>query len=192
MLCLDPRWSRVPIVCRNPLLGRRLMLNAARPPVEGNVTVPCHKAAVHGRAIFIDMAAPCSAHAHMHHCSVVGEDAALPDAAGKTDATIAESVVHATIETNMRAPIAVIEHEHSVVPAPVTRRPKRADVGRRHPRSWYPEVAVRPVTPIPRRPHQTWIGADRLFVDRQPRRSKPDADKDSRARRHGDDANKQS
>jgi hypothetical protein len=181
MLGLVTGGSNMRLVRRGLLFGRGLVLNPSGAAVESHVAVPGHKAAVHGRAVFIDMAAPCSARAHMHHYSVVGENSALPNAAGKANAAIAETVVHASIKAHRRTPVAFIEDKKPVVPAPITRRPQRANVGRGHPCARHPEIVAVSIAPISRCPHQAWIGADGLLVNRQHRGSKIDADQNTSA-----------
>src|SRR5262249_55947868 len=88
--------------------------------------------------------------------TVVVEAVASPVAAEISDAPVAEAVVDAAVVTDVQAPVAAVEYEQAIVPAPVTRRPQRADVRRKNPRARHPIVAVdRIVGPVTRRPDVT-------------------------------------
>jgi hypothetical protein len=55
--------------------------------------------------------------------AVIGKCPVVPVAAEKPDAVIAESVIDAAVETDMRSPIAGMERVDAVVPTPPGRRP---------------------------------------------------------------------
>jgi hypothetical protein len=59
------------IVLRYPLLRARFVMNAAWAAAERNMAVPGNIAPLHDRAILIDMSAPSTAHANMHHGGVI-------------------------------------------------------------------------------------------------------------------------
>jgi hypothetical protein len=180
------------IVLGNSLVGCGRMIDSTRAAAERYMAIPGHKATVHSHAILIDMAAPSAAHAHMHYRGVIGEDSAPPHAAGKADAAISEAVVYAAIVANVRSPVAFMEHKQTAGPAPVSGSPKRTNVWRRHPRPGNPVVAFVAVGPVARRPHQSRLGANGLYINRQHRGSKPDTDEYSRERGRGNEEDKQS
>ena len=175
------------IVLGHPFLGARFVMNAARTAAEGNVAVSGHKTTLDNCMIFIHMPAPSSAHAHMHHGRVVGEDAAPPEAAGKADAAVPKAVIHAAVVADVRAPVAIIEPVMATEPAPVAGSPQRSNIRSRYPRAWNPEVAVRAIGPVTGRPHQPRLGADGLLINRQRWRRKPHADKNTSVRGSGND-----
>ena len=190
MLCLKACRSHVPVVFRDPLLGARLVLNPAWTAAEGHVSGIRNRVPFDHRAVnesIVD-----DRRIHVHHRRVVGEKSSPPFAAGEADAQVAAAVIHATVVAHVGTPIPIVKNILPVAPAPIAGRPQRADVGHRHPRAWHPEISIRPVGPVPRRPHHVWIGADRLFVNRQHRRSKPDTDQDARTRTHGNSTQQQS
>src|SRR5262249_44801299 len=100
--------------------------------------------------------------------------------AHKSNSTVSESVVHATIEADMRAPITGMKHIHAFVPAPIAWRPQHARLRRRHPYSWHPVISFIAVSPIARRPHVTLHWARRVAPPaprprRRPALAKPQA-----------------
>lgn len=68
--------------------------------------------------------------------AVIEECAVTPIAALIANAVIAEAVVHAAIETDVRPPIADVEDIDAVIPTPLGGRPQQAGRRRRHPRPW--------------------------------------------------------
>jgi hypothetical protein len=79
--------------------------------------------------------------------AVVVEVVAVPIAAIVAISGVAEAVVYAAIEADMKTPVAAIEAPAVVVPAPVSGCPKRSVVGRGAPCAGNPVVACR--SPIP-------------------------------------------
>jgi len=59
---------------------------------------------------------------HIHHGAVVEESAATPFAAEEAGAAVAEAIINATVEADLRAPVAFIPSENALVPAPEDRR----------------------------------------------------------------------
>src|SRR5580698_3379383 len=103
------------------------------------------------------------------HREVVAEGSIVPISAFIADTTVAEAIVDATVEADMRAPVAAIPGEGAAAPSPITGGPEQAHRGRLHVRTRHPEVAFTPVTPVARRPQISCAGEDGLFIDRQPR-----------------------
>jgi hypothetical protein len=79
--------------------------------------------------------------------AVVVEVIAVPIAAVVADAGVAEAVVDATVEADVRPPEAAVEAPAVLVPAPVARGPESAVVRRSTPGAGDPVVAGR--TPVP-------------------------------------------
>lgn len=63
----------------------------------------CRGVADHGA---IDVGVAYHDRVHMHHRCVVAEMAAFPPPADKAHSEVSETVIHATVESNMRTPIA--------------------------------------------------------------------------------------
>src|SRR5580658_4046976 len=59
---------------------------------------------------------------------VVVVTAVVPVTACESYANVAESIIDATVITDVIAPVTPIEHIGAIVPAPVTRRPQGTDV----------------------------------------------------------------
>jgi len=70
--------------------------------------------------------------------AVVVEVMTAPVAAKVADANVAEAVIDAPIEADVRSPVTAMETIVSAVPAPVGRCPERAIVGRRAPHAGKP------------------------------------------------------
>src|SRR3984885_9315951 len=117
---------------------------------------------------------------HMHNGGVVEESAAAPFAAAETDAAVSEAVINATVEADLRSPIAGIPGVDTVVPSPVARGPKQADGGRLDPCARYPVVAgVIVPSPVTGCPQIASAGTDRLLINRKRRRTNANRDTDS-------------
>src|SRR5262249_57711527 len=112
--------------------------NTAGPAVKRHAIRVVHD----HRAVHIDVA---------HHRFVYADDRGVvvkrrtaPFAAVESDAGIAEAIVHAAIEADVRTPISAVPSVNAVTPAPVSRRPKQPGTRRGHPHSTNPVVAGRP------------------------------------------------
>src|SRR5579863_1511526 len=127
---------------------------------------------------------------HIGHRPVVEKVSIVPASAREAFSKIAEAVVDAPVESDLRAPIAVIVNKRAVRPSPVRRGPKKTDFRGLHPCSRHPVVIAVVVAPGPvsRRPDIAVAGAHRLLVDRQRRRAERDRDSHlpERSRRHDD------
>ena len=108
--------------------------------------------------------------------AVVVEVPTSPVSARIPGANIAETVIDAPIETDMRAPITRIPDVNTLMPAPIARRPEQADRRRRRPGTGHPVVAVRAVSPVAGSPDITVTGTRRLLINRQYRWSDRDRD----------------
>src|SRR5579872_7309426 len=105
MLQLVGSWLEVALIRRLHLHRRRMHRNALA-TIEAYVVDVDDRGLLDDRAVLVhigDMDA-----AKVRHCAVVGEHSAAPLAAGEADAAEAEAVVHATVEPNMRAPLAAV------------------------------------------------------------------------------------
>jgi hypothetical protein len=110
------------------------------------------------------------------HGRVVSEDAVAPVAALVAGAHIAETVIDAAVESDMRPPIATVEDVHALTPAPIARGPEQTDGRRLHPGSRHPVIALGTISPKAGRPDVAGVGNFRLIVERQLRRRDRHAD----------------
>src|ERR1700761_909652 len=92
---------------------------------------------------------------HVGHRAVVEEVITAPLAAAKSDAAVAEAVVNAAVETDVRSPVPSVEKIDAALEAPVAGGPKEAGCGRHDPRARNPVIAVVTVSPVAGRPHIT-------------------------------------
>jgi hypothetical protein len=99
------------------------------------------------------------------HGRVVAKDAVSPVAALVAGAHIAETVIDAAVESDMRPPIASMENVHAVIPAPIARGPEQPDGRRLHPGSRHPVIAVGTISPKAGRPNVARPGNFGLIVD---------------------------
>jgi hypothetical protein len=103
------------------------------------------------------------------HFSVVDEGATTPIAALVAYADIAEPIVNAAVESNMRSPEACVPYVDAIAPAPVSGRPEQAHLRRLHPGSWNPVITIRTPRPISGRPNVIRSRAVGLHIDRKRR-----------------------
>jgi len=108
---------------------------------------------------------------HVHDRGVVVEIAALPISTGEAGADVAESVVDATVKSDIWAPVTGVPEKGAVVPAPVSRCPQEANFRRFSPGSRNPVIVViiGVPSPIAGRPQIAFAGTDGLGVHRQNR-----------------------
>ena len=111
---------------------------------------------------------------------VVAEHPTTPYAADEADTTVAEAVVNAAIEADVRAPITGVPSIGAPYEAPIAGSPKEAGCGSKHPSAGNPKVAVWAIGPITGSPDITGSRADRLRINRK--RGRPDVNGDT----HGD------
>src|SRR5271155_2221 len=120
--------------------------------------------------------------------SVVVEAVSAPVAAFITSAVVAEAVVHAAVEADMRAPVSGVPEVAAITPAPISRRPEHTDCRSEHPGSGNPVVVVAIPCPVAGCPDVVGTGANGLGIDRQGRWCGADCDSNAylRERRSGD------
>ncbi len=113
---------------------------------------------------------------HVHDRGVVVEVVALPVSASEAGADVAESVVYAAVESDIRSPVTSVPDEHAVVPAPVSGSPEEANFGCLNPGPRNPVIVaiIRVPSPIAGRPKITFAGTDRLGIHGQNRRCNRD------------------
>src|ERR1035441_10196610 len=85
---------------------------------------------------------------HVIHRAVVAEGSVIPISAFIADTTIAEAVVDAAVEADMRAPIAFIPGVGVAAPTPIPGGPEEADFGSHDPGTRHPEVAFITIAPV--------------------------------------------
>src|SRR5271163_3567204 len=119
----------------------------------------------------------------VHHGGVVRKDSAIPASPDEANAAIAESIINAAVESNVRAPIACMENVPAAAPAPISRSPEKADSWRHNPCAGHPEITIRPISPISRGPEVSRTRADGLVIYRQRRRSDMHRDAHTNLRR---------
>src|SRR6202158_993556 len=155
---LVPRFD-VTVVLRNPFAFAFARLNSVRPAVEAYTVEVVH----HHRAVVCVVN---HGHVDVAHRAIVDELSSAPFSAPETYARVAEAIINAAIETDVRSPVAAVPHVHAFVEAPIPGRPEEAGLRSHHPRSWHPVIALVAVSPIPRRPDITRGRANRLDVHR--------------------------
>jgi hypothetical protein len=109
----------VALLRRCPLRCRWRGGDAARPTIETHT--------VDGRVVIDDglvVGVVNNRRVYMGDSSVIGEMTAVPTTACETDASVAEAVVHATVEAHCLAPVAGTKSIYATVKSPVPRRPQ--------------------------------------------------------------------
>jgi len=122
----------VAIVLGDALIGARTAHDSTR-TVEG---VP-RPARYHHPAIDIHVR---EADAYCQHRRVVFEEAARPAAADESGAVVPESVVHASIKSDVRTPVPGMPEIGRALIAPISGRPQQTRLRRRHPHAGNPVV----------------------------------------------------
>jgi hypothetical protein len=102
--------------------------------------------------------------------AIVVEVIIVPVSTLVTAADIAKAIVHAAVEADITAPVAVVKSVSATEESPVTWRPQRALIGRLRPGTRDPIVSLVRVSPVARRPEVAGGGDWRLLIIRQRRR----------------------
>jgi hypothetical protein len=169
------------LLVRHCLLCRRSrVLNSAGTAVVSDMMRVGYDAGFDDCTVYIGGVNICLIHAN--HRRVIRKRVAAPFAACEPDATESEAVVHAAVVAHVLAPVTVMKSVLAAVPAPVRRCPHCAHVRGWHPRAWIPVVVpiVVGIRPVAGRPHQIWLGAYRLLIYGQSRRSEANIDGDAK------------
>ena len=103
---------------------------------------------------------------HVIHRAVVVESSVIPISAFIADTTIAEAVVDATVEADIRTPVAAVPGVGVAAPTPITGSPEETNFGSHHPRTRHPEVAFTTISPVAGRPQIAVGGSHGLRVHR--------------------------
>ena len=103
--------------------------------------------------------------AEVADAGVVEEAIATPLAALEARAKVAEAVVDASVEADVRAPVAGVEAVETGIPGPIGRGPEEARFRCHHPGAGDPVVAFRTIGPIAGSPEEAVAGADGLGID---------------------------
>ena len=107
----------------------------------------------------------------VRHIAVISESAVIPVRAVIAPACIPKAIVDATIETNVRSPVAGMPPVVAALIIPIRRRPECIHPRRENPRAWNPVIAAaRSISPIAGRPVVTVAWNRRLAVFRKRRR----------------------
>jgi hypothetical protein len=117
------------------------------------------------------------------HRPVVVKGSTIPVATLVALSTVTKAVVDASVETDLRSPVAIVEHVSAIIPAPVAGGPEQARFGGFHPRAWHPVIAFVAVGPIARRPDVALSRRHRLRVDGERGGSDVDGNADLRKSR---------
>ena len=126
-----------------------------------------------------------------HHRAVIKETSAAPVPSTKADSAIAEAIVDAPVEANMRPPVTSVPCIQTTTIAPITRRPKNTNRWRVYPHARDPVVACRLVAPIARRPHISIPRTNRLRINRKNWRRNRNRHKDASKRLHRQNTGRQ-
>ena len=100
---------------------------------------------------------------------VVEERVARPSAAIVAVSRIAVAVINPTVETDARAPVAIVKVIVAAPVAPVAGRPEESDTRRKDPDAGDPVITELRVGPVARGPNLASARGIGLLVDRYPR-----------------------
>src|SRR5271166_4422099 len=134
-----------------PRLFRAGLANDAAWAVEAGVVVVDDGGLVDASAILVHVGyvdAP-----KVRYRAVIGENSAAPFTAAEADSTVAEAVIDAAVETDMRTPIARVPSVEAASETPIARGPQEANSWGLHPYARDPVVTGVAIGPIARRPN---------------------------------------
>jgi hypothetical protein len=169
MLRLHRGGLSMSIPCRNLIRRRRAGMN----PTIAAVVADMIDRGVVNYGLVVDMNIR-HVHIYIVYRTVVVEGAIVPISTLVSDTTISVAVIDATIEADVRPPVAGIPSVGAAAPAPVPWSPEQANGGSHHPRAWHPEVALVTIGPVAGRPQITAIRRHGLYVYGQRGRSDHD------------------
>ena len=109
-------------------------------------------------------------HVHIVYVAVIEEVAGVPIAALIADAHVAEAIIHASVEANVRTPVAMKEAVAAMGISPIAGGPERPLIGSLHPDTGNPVIACRSITPVARCPEIVIARCLGLLIFRQRRR----------------------
>src|SRR5215467_10298881 len=168
VLHLRGKWRRVPLAGIRRFLRCRTRLDATVSAVIADIV---DGRVVHDHCFVVNVRHVRDA--NVGDAAVVVEASPAPFAADEAYSAVAVTVVDATIEADVRPPIACVPHVKTATPSPIARRPEHPDWSH-HPCARHPVIAVVIVpAPISGRPDVAGAGANWLRVHGQSER--PDA-----------------
>lgn len=143
-------------------LRGRLRGDSAMSAVKAGPTARVHRRGVIVRVVDVRR--------HIGHAAVVIEGSVIPVRAVVAAARISKTIVHSTVETDMRAPVAGMPAIVAVRKSPIGRRPECIYPWSKHPCTRHPVVAARIPGPVAGGPIITIARTRRLIVFRKRRR----------------------
>ena len=163
-------WRHFFGVCRSSFLFSSLLgFHTVRTVKRGATVV--HLFAHH---VAIDVGVVNDGLIHVRNSGVVTESVSFPSAAPVTIAPVAMAVVYASVITDSRSPIAVVEDVRAIVPAPPRRGPKQTHGWWSNPRARDPIIIALTPAPVTRSPNVALHRTRRLLYHRQNRWSDVD------------------
>src|SRR5438445_4493709 len=117
MLGLYRRWRDMPRTCSRLFLSVRARGDSTHSSVVAHVV---YGDVIHDDRLVIDVRNV----RHVVDGSVVEEGSAIPISPRIADTNVAETVVNAAIESDVRTPVALMKNKDSIGPAPITRGPQ--------------------------------------------------------------------
>jgi hypothetical protein len=165
MLSLNGYRRYMSLMRRSPVLSVRTCVDPTVPPV---VADPVHGSVVDHRGVISVVTV---GDVYVIHRAVVLELSVVPTAAFIAPAAVAVAIIDPAIETDVRTPVALIESVSAVAPAPIAWGPEETGSRRHYPRTWHPVIIALAVGPVSRCPDVTLLGARRLLIHRQRRRT---------------------
>jgi hypothetical protein len=161
MVNLNRQGGLMAFLLNNTFLPSRTRLNAVTTGVADTVD----GSVVHDNRLVVNIRDVC--YVHVGHAAVVIEVAPTPLATVETFPGVAEAVINAAIESDMRTPISHVKEVEPFVPFPPSRSPEHAH-GSEHPGARHPIVALVIVpSPIARRPQIARPGTEGLRIYRE-------------------------
>jgi len=162
MVNLNRQRGLMASLLNSTFLPSRTRLNAAVTTVVADTV---DGIVIHDNSLVVNI--PDVGYVYVGHATVVVEVASTPLATVKTVAGVAEAVINAAIESDMRSPVSHVKDVELFVPFPPSGSPEHAH-GSEHPGTRHPIVALVIVpSPIAWRPQIARSGAEGLRINRE-------------------------
>src|SRR5437764_8163578 len=116
---------------------------------------------------------------HVINGAIVKKTIAFPTPAVIAAAEVTVTIIDAAVEADrFIGPESFVENKTAAAPSPISRSPQETDFRSQHPSAWNPVIVIVIGIPGPEAgsPDIAIAGANRLFVNREIRRRKPDGD----------------
>src|SRR5438552_10743627 len=127
---------KMTFACRGFFETSRTSINSARASV---ITNTIHRDVVIDDRLVVDVNVR---NVDVVDGAVIVKAVAAPISAFITRSKVAEAIIDAAVESDVRTPVPCVPNVHTSTPTPIAGRPQHTNLRRDDPRSWHPVVAI--------------------------------------------------